>query len=256
MGRLENKIAIVTGGAKGIGRGIVLSFAKEGADVTIADINIEIAENTAEEIRALGRQVMVVKTDVRKEKEVNEMVRKTLKKFGKIDILVNNAGTIAPSHIDNVHASALEWKEDDWDVTLDTNLKGTFFCCKFVIPLMKKQKSGKIVNISSSAGRRRRRSGTLAHYAASKAAVINYTESIAAVLGEYGITANVICPYFIWTDLWKAGVGGEQNKVRFDKIVQSSLLKRATTPENIGALAVFLASEDADDITAQVIDIG
>jgi NAD(P)-dependent dehydrogenase (short-subunit alcohol dehydrogenase family) len=256
MGRLEKKIAIVTGGAKGIGRGIALSFAKEGADVTIADINMELAENTAEEIRVLGQQAMVVKTDVRKENEVEEMVRKTLEKFGKIDILVNNAGTIAPSHIDEVHASALEWEEDDWDITLDTNLKGTYLCCKFVIPHMKNQRSGKIVNISSSAGRRRRRSGTLAHYAASKAAVVSYTESIAAVLGEYNITANAICPYYIWTDLWKAGVGGEQNKERFDKILQASLLKRATTPENIGALAVFLASEDATDITAQVIDIG
>jgi NAD(P)-dependent dehydrogenase (short-subunit alcohol dehydrogenase family) len=256
MGRLEKKIAIVTGGAKGIGRGIALSFAKEGANVTIADINMELAENTAEEIRVLGQQAMVVKTDVRKENEVEEMVRKTLEKFGKIDILVNNAGTIAPSHIDEVHASALEWEEDDWDITLDTNLKGTYLCCKFVIPHMKNQRSGKIVNISSSAGRRRRRSGTLAHYAASKAAVVSYTESIAAVLGEYNITANAICPYFIWTDLWKAGVGGEQNKERFDKILQASLLKRATTPENIGALAVFLASEDAADITAQVIDIG
>jgi NAD(P)-dependent dehydrogenase (short-subunit alcohol dehydrogenase family) len=256
MGRLEKKIVIVTGGAKGIGRGIALSFAKEGADVTIADINIALAENTAEEIRVLGQQAIVVKTDVRKENEVEEMVRKTLDKFGKIDVLVNNAGTIAPSHIDDVHARALEWEESEWDLTLDTNLKGTYLCCKFVIPHMKKQRRGKIVNISSSAGRRRRRSGTLAHYAASKAAVVSYTESIAAVLGEYNITANAICPYFIWTDLWKAGVGGEQNKERFDKIVQASLLKRATTPENIGALAVFLASEDADDITAQVIDIG
>jgi len=256
MGRLENKIVIVTGGAKGIGRGIAIAFAKEGADVTIADINLQLAEKTAEEIRALGQQAIAIKTDVRVENEIATMVRKTLEKFGKIDVLVNNAGTISPSHIDEVHAKALEWEEMDWDITLDTNLKGTYLCCKFVIPHMKKQRSGKIVNISSSAGRRRRRSGSLAHYAASKAAVVSYTESMAAVLGEYNITANAICPFFIWTDLWKAGVGGEQNKERFDTILQASLLKRATTPENIGALAAFLASKDADDITAQVIDIG
>ena len=256
MRKLENKIAIVTGGAKGIGRGIALSCAKAGADVTIADINSTAAEKTAEEIKTLGQQALVVQMDVRKEKEVEEMVKLTLEKYGKIDILVNNAGTIAPSHIDLVRAKDFEWEEDEWDITLDTNLKGTYLCCKYVIPHMKNQRRGKIVNISSSAGRRRRRSGGLAHYAASKAAVINYTESIAAVLGEYGITANAICPFFIWTDLWKAGVGGEQNKPRFDTIVQASLLKRATTPEKIGALTVFLASDDADDITAQVIDIG
>lgn len=257
MGRLEGKVVIVTGGARGIGRAIALASAKEGADIAIADIRVELAEKTAEEIRALGRQATVIKTDVRESKEVEEMVRKTLEKFGKIDVLVNNAGTCAPGTLEAFSQieSPLEIEEADWDTTLDTNLKGIYLCCKYVVPHMRKQRSGKIINISSVAGRRG--NPLIPQYGASKAAVINYTESLAMILGGYGITANAICPVFVWTDLWKTAVGGEQNKAIFDQFVESqTILKRATTPEMIAALAVFLASEDADDITAQSIDVG
>ncbi|MGQ9723673.1 MAG: SDR family NAD(P)-dependent oxidoreductase [Candidatus Jordarchaeum sp.] len=258
MGKLEGKVVIVTGGAKGIGRGIALASAKEGADIVIAEINLEEAEKTAKEIRALNRKAIVVKNDVRNSKEVEAMVKKTLDEFGKIDALVNNAGTCVPGTMEDLFKlqSPLEIEEQDWDTTFDTNLKGIFLCCKYVIPHMRNQKSGKIINISSSAGTM---SGNqlIPYYAASKAAVINYTGSLALLLADYGITANAICPHFVWTDLWKNAVGGEQNKALFDKIVQTqSLLKRETTPEKIGALAVFLMSEDGDDITAQAIVVG
>jgi len=257
MGRLEGKVVIVTGGARGIGRAIALASAKEGADLVIADTQFELAKKTAEEIRAFGRQAMAIQTDVRESKEVEEMIRKTVEKFGKIDVLVNNAGTCAPGRLDALSqiASPLEIEEADWDTTLETNLKGTYLCCKYVIPHMRKQRSGKIINISSVAGRRG--NPLIPYYGASKAAIINYTESLAMILGDYGITANAICPVFVWTDLWKTAVGGEQNKAIFDQFVQlQTILKRATTPEKIAALAVFLASEDADDITAQSIDVG
>lgn len=258
MGKLEGKVVVVTGGARGIGKGIVMAAAKEGADIVIADILADLAEKTAEEIRALGRKALVVKTDVRNSIEVEEMVRKTLAEYGKIDVLVNNAGTCKPGRLEDItrFASTLEIDEQDWDTTMDTNLKGIFLCCKYVIPHMRNQRSGKIINISSSAGTMMG-NNLIPFYAASKAAVINYTGSLAIILADYGITANAICPHFVWTDLWKNGVGGEQNKAIFDSIVQSqSILKRETTPEKIGALAVFLMSEEGDDITAQAIVVG
>nr|MDO8081378.1 SDR family NAD(P)-dependent oxidoreductase [Candidatus Freyarchaeota archaeon] len=257
MGRLDGKVIIVTGGARGIGKGIALASAKEGADIIIADILVDLAEKTAKEIRALGRKAMAVKTDVRESKEVEEMVRKTIEKFGRIDVLVNNAGTVEPGRLDALTKvpSPLEIEEADWDTTLDTNLKGIYLCCKYVVPHMREQKSGKIINISSIAGKRG--NPTFPQYSASKSGVINYTQSLAMILGKHGITANAICPYFVWTDLWKSGVGGEQNKAVFDNIVKSQTIqRRETTPEKIAALAVFLMSEDGDDITAQAIDIG
>ncbi len=258
MGRLEGKVVIVTGGARGIGKGIVMAAAKEGADIVIADILADLAEKTAEEIRALGRKAMVIKTDVTKSKEVEEMVKRTLDEFGKIDVLVNNAGTCEPGTLEAFFQlqSPLEIEEADWDTTLETNLKGIYLCCKYVIPHMREQRRGKIINISSSAGVMKG-NVLIPYYGASKAAVINYTGSLAMILADYGITANAICPHFVWTDLWKNAVGGEQNKAFFDNIVQSqSILKRETTPGKIGALAVFLMSEDGDDITAQAIVVG
>ncbi len=258
MGKLDGKVVIVTGGARGIGRGIALASAKEGADIVIADITVEAAEKTADKIRGVDRKALVIKTDVTKSNEVEEMVKKTLEKFGKIDVLVNNAGTCVPGRLEALTQiqSPLEIEEDDWNITFDTNLKGVFLCCKYVIPHMRNQRGGKIINISSSAGTMMGNT-LIPFYAASKAAVINYTGSLAIILADYGITANAICPHFVWTDLWKNGVGGEQNKAIFDSIVQSqSILKRETTPEKIGALAVFLMSEEGDDITAQAIVVG
>jgi NAD(P)-dependent dehydrogenase (short-subunit alcohol dehydrogenase family) len=258
MGKLEGKVVIVTGGAQGIGKSIALASAREGADIVIADILLDLATKTAEEIKTLGRQAIAVKTDVTKSKEVEKMVRTTLDEFGKIDVLVNNAGTSKPPHLEDLSKlpSPLEIEEADWDTTINVNLKGVYLCCKYVIPHMREQRKGKIINISSSTGAMMGNT-LIPHYGASKAAVINYTGSLALILGKYGITANAICPHFLFTDLWKTAVGGEQNKATFDKIVKSQTIqKRETTPEKIASLAVFLMSEDADDITAQVISVG
>lgn len=258
MSKLEGKVVIVTGGARGIGKGIAMASAREGADIVIADILVDSAEKTAEEIRALGRKAIAVKTDVTKSKDVENMVKITLDEFGKIDVLVNNAGTSKPASLEELSKlkSPLEIEEADWDTTINVNLKGVYLCCKYVIPHMREKKKGKIINISSSTGTMRGNT-LIPHYGAAKAAVINYTGSLAMILGKYGITANAICPHFIFTDIWKTAVGGEQNKETFDKIVKSQTIqRRETTPEKIAALAVFLMSEDGNDITAQAIDVG
>ena len=258
MGKLEGKVAIVTGGGRGIGKAIALAFAREGADVVIAELRLELAKETAKEIRALGRQALAVKTDVRMSREVEEMVKRTLEKFGKIDILVNNAGTAGTPEV--VAHAGLPWliEEEHWDATFDVNVKGVYLCCKYVVPHMVKQRSGKIINMASVAGKPFWEGAPLLlHYCASKAAVINFTENLAVVLGEYGINVNDICPVYVWTDLWKTGVGGEAGKHEFEEIVRETTIQgRMTTPEKIAALAVFLASEDSDDITAQSIDVG
>jgi len=258
MGKLEGKVAIVTGAGRGIGKGIALAFAKEGADIVIAEFRPELAEETAKEVKALGREALAVKTDVRASGEVEAMVNKTLEKFGKIDILVNNAGTAGTPEV--VAHAGLPWllEEEHWDATFDVNVKGIYLCCKYVVPHMIKRKSGKIINIASVAGKPFWEGASLLlHYCASKAAVINFTENLAVVLAEYGINANDICPVYVWTDLWRTGVGGEEGKPSFEEIVRETTIQgRATTPKKIAALAVFLASEDGDDITAQSIDVG
>jgi len=256
MGKLEGKVAIITGAGRGIGKAIALAFAREGADVVIAELRPELGEETAKEVRALGRQALVVKTDVRIGSEVEAMVNKTLEKFGKIDILVNNAGTAGT--IDMVMYGGLPWQieEEYWDVTFDVNTKGTYLCCKYVVPHMIKQRSGKIINIASLAGKPGWAGSPMgSHYSASKAAVINFTETLAVTLGEYGINVNDICPNYVWTDLWKTVYGGD--KALFEETVrETTIQKRAATPETIAALAVFLASEDSDYITGQSIDVG
>jgi NAD(P)-dependent dehydrogenase (short-subunit alcohol dehydrogenase family) len=258
MGKLEGKVAIVTGGGRGIGKAIALAFAKEGADVVIAEYRPELAKETAKEVKALGREALAVKTDVRVSDEVEAMVNKTLEKFGKIDILVNNAGTAGTPEV--VAHAGLPWliEEEHWDATFDVNVKGIYLCCKYVVPQMIERKSGKIINMASVAGKPFWEGAPLTlHYCASKAAVINFTENLAVVLGEDGINVNDICPVYLWTDLWKSSVGGEEGKHEFEEIVRETTIQgRMTTPEKIAALAVFLASEDGDDITAQSIDVG
>ncbi len=258
MDKLEGKVAIVTGAGRGIGKGIALAFAREGADVVIAELRPKLAKETAEEVRALGRESLAVKTDVRVSGEVEAMVNNTLEKFGKIDILVNNAGVAGTPEV--VAHAGLPWliEEEHWDATFDVNVKGIYLCCKYVVPHMIKRKSGKIINIASVAGKPFWEGAPLLHhYCASKAAVINFTENLAVVLAEYGINVNDICPVYVWTELWRTGVGGEEGKHEFEEIVRETTIQgRMTTPEKIAALAVFLASEDGDDITAQSIDVG
>ena len=258
--KLENKRAIVTGGGGGIGRGIVLCLAGEGADIAIADLDTESAQNTADEVKALKRRVMVIKTDVTKREDVENMVSGVVKEFGGVDILVNNAG--AWGH--NLGMPFTEDDEDNWDFNYSINMKAPFIVTRAVAPRMIEQKSGKIVNISSIASKRN--PPMLAPYCATKAALLSFTKVVAKGLAPHNINVNVICPGIIWTPFWERlaplmaetypELQGLNAREAFDKWVTNAVpLNREQTPEDIGKGVVFFSSEDSKNITGQTMHI-
>ncbi|MCQ9208629.1 MAG: 3-oxoacyl-[acyl-carrier-protein] reductase [Omnitrophica bacterium] len=238
---LKDKVAIVTGGARGIGKEMAISLAREGANVAIADINTQILTETEKEISSLGVGVLTVACDVSSLSEVEEMVNKTLDKFKKIDILINNAGITRDTLL-------VRMSEDDWDKVLAVNLKGTFNYTKTVSKIMIKQRSGKILNIASIIGL----IGNIgqANYAASKAGIIGLTKTTAKELAPRGINVNAIAPGFIQTEMTKA----LPERVK-SKMLEVIPLKRFGSPTDVANLAVFLVSENAAYITGQVICI-
>lgn len=236
--KLKNKVAIVTGAAQGIGKGIAIALAKEGANVIVTDV--KETNDVVKEIESLSVKSLGIKVDVSKREEVEEMIKNVLDKFGKIDVLVNNAG-IYP------FVSLVEMKEGDWNKVLDINLKGVFNCTKAVLPEMIKRKSGNIVNISSIAGSVIGYSN-LVHYSASKAGILGFTRSSAIELAQYGIRVNAIAPGAIETPGTK--VMGDDTMKQFAQIVP---LKRVGKPEDIANTVLFLASEDSSYITGQCI---
>jgi len=239
--KLKDKVAIVTGSARGIGRETALALAREGAKVVVTDILDEIF-SVADQIKALGRETLAVKTDVSKSEEVKEMVKRVIGKFGRVDILVNNAGIITPFRIG-------ETTDKEWDEVMAVNLRGVFNCCNEVLPTMMKQKSGKIVNISSVSGSV---IGMMAaHYSASKGGVLGFTRTLAMLVAEYGINVNAVCPGLIATDITKA-FGEEYQKRREQKIPRIPL-KRLGQPIDVANAVVFLASDDSSYITGQPI---
>jgi 3-oxoacyl-[acyl-carrier protein] reductase len=240
--RLEGKVAIVTGAGRGIGRAIVERFAREGAKVVI---NYNASANEAEsldaEVKKKGAESMVFKGDVSKSNDVKAMVDATVARFGKVDILVNNAGIIFRRKI-------LEATEEDWDRTLDVNLKSVFLCSKAVAPLMLQQKSGKIVNISSISGINSPPSGVeVPDYTASKAGVIGITRALAIDLAPY-VNVNVVCPGATGTDML-ATMTPEGKKMR----LAETPLQRIGRPEEIASAVLFLASSEADFITGETL---
>ena len=253
--KLAGKVAIVTGAGGKIGRAIVLALEKESADVVTCDMVYEQAAKTSEAVRVLGGRALALKVDVTKAKEVDQMVDSSLKKFGKIDILVNNAGV-------NRIAKVVDMKEEDWDAVFAVNAKGTFLCSKAVAPYMMKQKSGKIVNISSGAGKQGRSIG-MAHYSASKFAVIGFTQCLALELAPYNINVNAVCPGIVDTPMWSevvapayAKLWGVSVEEAFQRNVKQRIpLGRPQTPEDIGNIVVFLASNESDNITGQSINV-
>ena len=239
--RLKDKVALVTGGGRGIGRAIVLSLAKEGADIVACDINLENLKEVAAEVEKLGRRVLILKTDVSKMGEVEEMVKKALDKFTKIDILVNNAGITRDNLI-------LRMSEQEWDQVLDINLKGTFNCLKMVTRPMMKARSGRIINIASVVGIMG--NPGQANYAASKAGIIGLTKSAAKELASRGINVNAVAPGFIETTMTEA-LGDEAK----EKLTSQIPLKRLGEVADVANLVVFLASADASYITGEVIKV-
>ena len=239
--RLKNKVALITGGARGIGRAIGIVFAKEGADIVVADVNQETAQQTASEIEALGVKVLALEMDVTNFEKVEEGINKILDKMGKVDILVNNAGITK----DNL---LLRMSPADWDAVINVNLKGTFNCIKAVSRPMIKQRSGKIISIASIIGLMG--NPGQANYAASKAGIIALTKTVAKELASRNINANAVAPGFIQTAMTDK-LPEEIKK----KMLEAIPLAKLGTPEDVANVCLFLASEESSYITGQTITI-
>lgn len=243
--KLDNKVAIVTGSARGIGEAIAKKLASEGAAIVVNALHAEGANRVAREIQKQDGKAIAVKADVSSKAEVQDLVSKTLENFGTVHILVNNAGIIRRSPI-------VEMTEEDWDVIQNVDLKGVFLCTQAVLPHLVKQKYGKIINISSMAALGTNNPGTAA-YAAAKAGVIALTKVAAREAGPYGINVNCILPGRIITDM----IYTSRTKEEVDRFIsdgkKSSVLGRTGNPEDIANLALFLASEDSSFMSGQVI---
>jgi len=242
MKRFENKIVLVTGAGRGIGASIAKRFASEGAEVIVNySGNDEAAQKTVDEITATGGQAQKYKCSVNDSESVKVMIDEIIKKFGRIDILVNNAGITKDGLM-------LRMTDEDFDRVIDVNLKGTFNCTKYVSKYMLKQKSGKIINISSVVGL----SGNAGqvNYSASKAGIIGITKSAAKELSSRGITVNAVAPGYVDTDMTKVLSDNIRNE-----ILKNILLQRMGNVEDISNCVAFLASEDASYITGQVISV-
>jgi 3-oxoacyl-[acyl-carrier protein] reductase len=245
MGRLEGKICVITGSARGLGREMGLRFAREGANIVIVDVLTSEMEATARDIRELGREAISVKTDVSKKEDVAQMVNAAIERFERIDILVNDAGIVD-------HAPLLEMSEEAWDRVIAIDLKGVFLCTQAVAKHMVKRRQGKIINIASSTGLGSFDPRT-ANYATAKAGVIQLTKSTAKELGPYNINVNAIAPGMIVTEMLKQNRTPEQLE-EFIKIrKEKSVLGKAGTPQDIANLALFLASDESAFISGQVI---
>jgi len=239
--KLAGKVALVTGAAQGIGRAIALLLARNGADIVVSDINLEKAEETVKEIRAIGPKAMAVKVDVSNLSDVERMVEDIIEKLAKIDILVNNAGITRDKLI-------LRMTEEDWDAVLGVNLKGTFNCTKTVIRHMAKQRSGKIVNIASVVGEMG--NAGQANYSASKAGVIGLTKTIAREYAQRGINVNAIAPGYIETPMTDALP--EKAKDELKKLIP---MERLGKPEDVAEAVLFLVCEESSYMTGQVLNV-
>ena len=257
--RLSGKVAIVTGGGSGIGRGIALAMAREGADIAIPDIQVMNADKVAQEVQALGRRCVPMRTDVTSSADVKAMVERTREALGKIDILVNNAGMAAPPGMPFTNNT-----EEDWDKTFAINTKSVFLTCKAIAPYFIERKAGRIINIASIAGPLA--APTMPPYSVAKGGVITFTRVVAKELAAHGITVNAICPGVLWTDFWQKlaahiantnpAFAGMTPRQVFDKRIGDIIpMKIEQQPEDIGWAAVFLASDEARYITGQALNV-
>jgi len=239
--KLTGKVALVTGGAQGIGKEVGLLLARNGANIIVSDINLEKAEETSKEIELIGPKTMAIKVDVANLKEVERMVEAILEKFGRIDILVNNAGITRDKLI-------LRMTEEDWDAVLNVNLKGTFNCTKAVVRHMAKQRSGKIVSIASVVGEMG--NAGQVNYSASKAGVIGLTKTIAREFAQRGINVNAIAPGYIETPM--TDVLPEKVKEELKRLIP---MERLGKPVDVAEAVLFLVSEESNYITGHVLNV-
>ena len=238
---VENKVAVVTGAAQGIGKAIATLLAQKGARVVVCDINLEMATETAREIESKGATCHAIKADVTQLGDADQIVKGTVEQCGSLDILVNNAGITK----DNV---LLRMKEDQWDQVMAVNLKGTFTCTKAAIRVMMRQKKGTIINVASITGLMG--NAGQANYSASKAGVIGFTKAVAREYADRGITVNAVAPGFIATAMTDAIPEKER-----EALINQIPLNRLGSPEDVANAVYFLASEEASYITGQVISI-
>jgi len=238
--RLKGKVAIITGGARGIGKAIALKFAYEGASIVLVDVLEDELYGSAREIKDIGSEVLVIKADVSMVSELEKIVSNTIKLFNKIDILVNNAGIFS-------HSSLEELTEEQWHKVINVNLKSALFLSKYVAIYMKKQGGGKIINIASTAGIT---GGYYAgiDYSISKAGIITLTKALARRLAKYNIKVNAIAPGIIDSPMTRSWP-----KEVIEDLVKKIPLGRLGKPEDVANVAAFLASDEADYITGQVI---
>ena len=239
---MKGKVALVTGAGEGIGRGTALAFAREGVAVAVVDIDAALGEATVRMIKETGGEAVYVQCDVTQSADVQAMVKQVMDKFGRIDILVNNAGILGPYFLVD------EYPEEMWDQVIAVNLKGTFLCCKAVLPIMKKQGNGSIINIASVAGKEG--NAQMAPYSASKGGIITLTKTLGKELAASKIRVNCVSPALLETDMAKA-MTPEQRALLTTKIPMGRLGK----PEEVAAVVKFLASDESSFVTGQCYDI-
>lgn len=250
---LKGKIAIVTGGAVGLGRAIARALAEEGAQIVVADINTEGADQVVEDIEKAGGQGLAIKTDVSERESVQAMVDEVIEELGRIDILVNNAGVVGPQ------GPWAQLSEEGFDFVTGVDFKGVYLCSKAVAPHMMAQESGKIVNIASCAGKTGEQFNGV--YSACKGAVVNMTQSFAAELGPYNINVNAVCPAAMDTALMekvyreRSGYFGLDPDGLRHKFKSSYLLPHDLTVTDAANVVVFLASNKTNMMTGQAVNI-
>ena len=257
--KLKGKVALITGGARAIGRSHALRLAQLGADIVVNDINLEsykefgekiTAPTVIDEVRALGVRSLGIEADVTKKNQVEAMVKKVLAEFGHIDILINNAGGLAG---DVSKSYATVFSEEDLRATLDRNLSGTIYCCQAVAEPMKAQRWGRIVNTSSQAGLWAQPKGWYASYGAAKAGVISYTKYLAQELGPYGILVNCIAPAYVSTERLEKKVFSLPGMR--EKHLAEIPLGRLATPEDISKVVEFFVTDLSDYVTGQCLSV-
>ena len=241
--RLKDKVAIITGAGRGIGKAVALAFAKEGAAIVAVGRTLSLIEATAEEVKALGRRALAVSADISKWDDVERMAQLTAQEFGGIDILVNNAGLA-----DMKPKPFFQITEEEWDKVFSINVKGMFHCCKAVFPFLKERGKGKIVNIGS--GTHFLGAPGMLHYASTKGAIIGITRTLSRELGDYKINVNCVAPGFTITE----GVSGLLSTPGLEEMaVSRRSIKRPQMPDDLIGAILFLASDESDFITGQTL---